>query len=308
MNTISRTVSVVGVLAAAGLAVMHAPSPTQATNDPYASLPSELELTGVVRDFRERSVPGGHPDFERAPSGGFGQYFNMVMDELDSDGKPQFKSTGNRVSTQWRDASNRNIINPRPYISPRQGDNAGAFSTTTTGALTNADNFRSWFRDVPGMNVSRQITLKAKRNAGTAVYTFDDKQDPFYQARSGFFPINGELFGNSGGSTPERNHHFTFELETEFVYESGKGQVFRFTGDDDVWVFIDGKLVIDIGGVHGAVSQVIELDRLNWLENGRSYKLKFFFAERHRTQSNFRIETTMQLRSVNPPATSNLFD
>ena len=130
--------------------------------------------------------------------------------------------------------------------------------------------------------------------------------DAGFAGKGGFFPINGELFGNSKNNT--KNYHFTYELETEFVYQKGKGQVFTFTGDDDVWVFIDGKLVIDIGGVHGAASQTVELDRLSWLQDNEDYKLKFFFAERHRTESNFRMDTTMVLRSVDPPTTTALYD
>ena len=65
---------------------------------------------------------------------------------------------------------------------------------------------------------------------------------------------------------------------------------------------------MDIGGVNGAVSQTIGLDRLAWLVDGQSYDLTFFFAERHRTQSNFRIETTLQLRSVRLPPTAALYD
>jgi fibro-slime domain-containing protein len=150
------------------------------------------------------------------------------------------------------------------------------------------------------------LSLTLVRNAGSNVYTFNDRSDSFYANRGGFFPINGELWGNSAGDN--KNFHFSFELSTSFIYRHNSAQVFTFTGDDDVWVFVDNKLVIDIGGIHSAVSQTIELDRLAWLQDGQRYNLKFFFAERHRTQSNFRIDTTINLESAQLPTTAALYD
>ncbi len=270
-----------------------------------SSSPDSLTLTGIVRDFKERGETGGHTDFEWRPANGFGQYAYMVADELDDDGKPVFASQGYKIRNQWKDSAGRDIMPPRPHFPTKEGDMIGSRQSATGGACHAASDFAQWFRDVSGVNVSKPLPITLVRGTN-GVYTFDDKQDPHFQNLGGFFPINGDMLGNSAGE--DRNFHFTFELETEFTYEQGAGQVFRFIGDDDVWVFIDDKVVIDIGGVHSAVSQTIDLDRLDWLQDGETYSLKFFFAERHRTQSNFRIETTLSLRSVDLPTVTALYD
>lgn len=271
----------------------------------YANMPTEITLSGIVRDFKERTAQGGHPDFEKQPSGGFGHYMNNVDVYLDDDGKPVFTGGGRKVSSQWRDGDNRPIF--PGLFDQTKGDSAGAYSGgADSGGIATAASFSQWYRNVANMNMSKELSITLKRAPGTNLYVFDDRQDPFYQARGGFFPINNELFGNSANEN--KNFHFTFELSTEFIYEPGTGQSFRFIGDDDVWVFINGKKVIDLGGVHSAIDQTVLLDRLDNLVPNKKNKLQVFHAERHRTQSNFRIETTINLKTAELPNTSKLYD
>ncbi|MBK8266358.1 MAG: fibro-slime domain-containing protein [Nannocystis sp.] len=84
--------------------------------------------------------------------------------------------------------------------------------------------------------------------------------------------------------------HLTTEIHSFFQYSGG--ETFTFQGDDDVWVFINKKLVIDLGGVHGVSTQSVNLDSLG-LEPGNVYPIEVFHAERHTVQSNFRIDTTI---------------
>ncbi|MFG0258534.1 MAG: fibro-slime domain-containing protein [Phycisphaerales bacterium JB043] len=278
----------------------------------YALAQDTVTLTGIVRDFREGDVAGGHPDFELPGGMSVGHVLGFVQPTLGTDGKPQLNPGGGRkMADEFKDADG-NPVAPHLWgtaYTDARGDHEGTFiKGANDGYVESEDSFRQWFNDVPGINVSAPLDIELAHDSSTGNYVFDSDTDGIYKSIGGFFPIDGQLFGNSGGGGPDHNFHFTFELETRFVYEKGSGQFFTFTGDDDVWVYVDGQLVIDIGGIHGRRMQTISMDRLDWLVDGQMYQLKFFFAERNRTQSNFRLETSIKLRNGEIPPSSGLYD
>lgn len=278
------------------------PAPVQAGSAPVGGA-DRLVLQAVVRDFRSHDVKGGHADFESY--GNTCVRVGLLADALESDEKPVFGGApGQDVTVSFTDSAGR-IINPA-FFDASQSDVAGTLRPASTPMITSPAGFDQWYRDVPGTNVSKVVEITLVGVAGTGQYVFDSATDEPYRSLGGFFPIDGELFGNYAATG--HNFHFTTEIHTTFTCQKGQGQVFKFTGDDDVWVFIDGRLVIDLGGLHPKREQHVELDRLTWLRDGASYPLAVFHAERHTTQSNFRIETNLQLCPVQPPATSGLYD
>lgn len=210
---------------------------------------------------------------------------------------PDFEVVTHAGAAKLYNVDDKGIVSPT--LGPDQTPVYAGDATTGTPTTTGAANFQTWFHNTDGVNVGQELDLQfikdpTKPNDPNA-YTFASgatgssctAADPTYCA--GFYPIDGKLLGNEGNT---HNYHMTFELHLKFKYHAG--QVFTFTGDDDVWAYINGKLAVNLGGLHQAETGSVDVQTLG-LTEGSIYPLDFFWCERHVTASNFHIDTSLEI-------------
>lgn len=146
----------------------------------------------------------------------------------------------------------------------------------TTPTTTGKANFDQWYHDSPGVNEPTPFALPLTGDLASFSFTSDE-----------FFPIDDKLFGNEG---LPHNYAFTLELHGNFRYQGG--ETFDIAGDDDVWVFVNKTLVVDLGGVHSTEEGNIDVTPLAsslGLVQDQVYPLDVFFAERHTSGSTLHV-------------------
>lgn len=246
-----------------------------------AEQPEVVKLPVVFRDFTEE-----HPDFEYLITdlelGIPGEVCTVATAAacglLDAEGKPVFAAAG------------------------------------TFRSVNDATTFSQWYRDVPDVNLPFPSSLELVRMV-------EDEQTVYRFESDEFFPLDGMGFpfplepedpedpedpvGPVGPAIPDHNFLFTTELQYFIQYEGGER--LEFSGDDDVWIYVNRRLAVDIGGVHGVESDFVLLgdedgdgeisateaddptdDRFG-ITKGSIYSIHLFHAERHTIYSNFKL-------------------
>ncbi len=271
----------------------------------FVKLPLSVQIQVTYRDFKQRGSSGGHTDFEHDPYGS----------DRDVPG-PVCKNNSTECTAL------PGVTCPAGTCGHLDAEGKPAFHLANgKGTITSPERFSLWYRDtnqnsVVGDNgvigvqpIVSSLQLDQQGATTSDVYQFNSNN---------FFPLNGLGFGNDGNG---QNFHFTTELRYFFQYKGG--ETLTFTGDDDVWVFVNGRHAVDIGGVHGARSGRVILgddggagatdsdcsvhggglgacaleaneiasndDTRFGLTKGGIYEIVLFQAERHTTQSNFQL-------------------
>jgi fibro-slime domain-containing protein len=256
--------------------------------------PNPLVLPIVYHDFKGWNEVGGHPDFEHYLGGG---QAGIALAQLGTanGGVPIHAPMCVNLTT--------NLCAPP----------AGANPTWDP----NIDWFGMWYVDTPTYNIPIVQTLSLGGMPANCNIGANPACTSFQYATGAFFPIDNMGWGNGPNA-----HNYGFTSETRYWFQYTGAATLDFTGDDDVYVYINKILAVDLGGLHGATDGHITLNATNGtgyacdfeapgpatlgacnsvamtgggrvvnlgLVMGNVYEIVVFQAERHTVASNYRL-------------------
>jgi fibro-slime domain-containing protein len=198
-------------------------------------------------------------------------------------GHPDFESSNCGLATGLVQST---LINRRPVFASSRGNG-------TCDTIASKQSFQSWFRSTPGINVPIRGTLTLT-DIGGGSYQFSSSK---------FYPLDGKGFSTDGFQTDHdcgdtAAHNFSYTMQAHWTSTiTSNAQGISITGDDDIWLFVNNRLVIDLGGVHGATTGSVTFSIPEMIILGISLNqpvtFDLFRVERHTCASTFTLTTNL---------------
>ncbi len=255
--------------------------PTGGLVNPYGAI-AKVPVT-----YYDYHSDRSNPEFEQPNCGGAGVTTGMVQNLLDGQRKPVLLSNLelNKYIGSWFKAWAPGVHTYPRYQynwSLRSGQYDGNEFTRCPNTPLNPDGSTGAANDTSFINIVIQDSLSLT-HIGNGMYQY---------INDNFFPLDGRGFGNEWNEKGS-NHNFSFTMEIKSTFTKMPGQVFYFSGDDDVWVFINNKLVMDLGGIHLKATQSLNVDTIGGLITGNTYNFDFFYCERHSDNAELELMTNL---------------
>jgi fibro-slime domain-containing protein len=199
-------------------------------------------------------------------------------------GHPDFQNQNCGLATGLVQST---LVNRKPVFASSMG------SSSNCSSIESDQSFQSWFRSTPGINVPIRGTLTLQ-DIGSGFYQYNNQT---------FFPIDGEGFNSSGGQLDDNcgagnGHNYAFTMQVHWTGTvTSNAQLVSIVGDQDIWLFVNNHLAIDLGGVHGATGGMITFDASHLAVLGFSLNepvsFDLFRTNRHDCASTFKLTTNL---------------
>lgn len=275
------------------------------TSNGLTTTGSGIDLQTILKDadtiyILPRPFPGGPPSMTTFFPGRLGDCNTRKVSAICRDWKLDEISFFNNPMGMAGQTGHKGMVQNTltgPDYKPK-------LTTDPSVNVTNAKQLGTWFNTFtfPSGQTNDTCVDLILTKSYDGKWTFDsDKLGGFFPIDNFSNPNNIKYSDNLEAAKGKmHNFHFTMEMHMQFVYSEGQNLQFAFCGDDDVWIFINNRLAIDLGGLNNRAKDTLWLDKKKTqlqIADGQVYNMDIFFAERNPVGSNLLVQTNMDLRN-----------